>query len=275
VLLLVDLDGVVYRGGAPVPGVPDVLRRRVETGDRVIYVTNNSRWHRSEYRARLAQMGAPVTEDGVVSSARATALAIAAREPRPKLVMVFGGPGLAREMTDLGLEVVDPTPEGLAREPDALAVGIDFDLTHLRLTCAVNAVLRGAWFVATNRDPIYPVEGGQLLAGAGSMVAAVSWSAGRDPHLIVGKPEPTLFIESAASVGVPVQDAVVIGDSLITDIRAANRVGARSVLMLTGVTTPEQAAEAVPEARPTAVAHDAAELERVLEGMGENDAPRP
>jgi HAD superfamily hydrolase (TIGR01450 family) len=266
VLLLVDLDGVVYRGGAPVPGVPDVLRRRVESGDRVIYVTNNSRWHRSEYRARLANMGAPVTDDGVVSSARATALAIASRDPRPKLVMVFGGPGLAREMTDLGLEVVDPTPEGLAREPDVLAVGIDFDLTHLRLTCAVNAVLRGAWFVATNRDPIYPVEEG-LLAGAGSMVAAVSWSAGREPDLIVGKPEPTLFIQAAASVNVPVEDAVVIGDSLVTDIRAANRVRARSVLMLTGVTTEAQASDAAEDARPTAVARDARELEQALERL--------
>ena len=166
-------------------------------------------------------------------------------------------------MTDLGLEVVDPTPEGLAREPDTLAVGIDFDLTHERLTCAVNAVLRGAWFVATNRDPIYPVEEG-LLAGAGSMVAAVSWSAGREPDLVVGKPEPTLFIEAAASADVPVQDAVVIGDSLVTDIRAANRVGARSVLMLTGVTTAAQASEAAPDARPTAVARDAASSSSAL-----------
>jgi HAD superfamily hydrolase (TIGR01450 family) len=266
VLLLVDLDGVVYRGGAPVPGVADVLRRRVAAGDRVIYVTNNSRWHRSEYRARLERMGAPVTEDGVVSSARATALAIAKRQPRPRLVMVFGGPGLAREMTDVGLEVVDPTSEGLARGPDVLAVGIDFGLTHERLSSAVNAVLRGAWFVATNRDPIYPVEDG-LLAGAGSMVAAVSWSAGRDPDLIVGKPETALFVQAAASVDVPVGDAVVIGDSLITDIRAANRVRARSVLMLTGVTTAEQASRASGDARPTAIARDAGELERELERL--------
>jgi HAD superfamily hydrolase (TIGR01450 family) len=266
VLLLVDLDGVVYRGGTPVPGVSDVLRRRVESGDRVIYVTNNSRWHRSEYRARLANMGAPVTDDGVVSSARATALAIASRDPRPKLVMVLGGPGLTRELTDVELDVADPTPEGLARLPDTLVVGIDFDLNYERLTAAVNAVLRGAWFVATNRDPIYPAADG-LLAGAGSMVAAVSWCVGHDPDLIVGKPEPTLFLQAAASAGVSVGDAVVIGDSLLTDIRAANRVGARSVLMLTGVTTPDQAAVAAPESRPTAVAHDAVALEHELERL--------
>jgi glycerol-1-phosphatase len=263
VLLLVDLDGVVYRGGAPVPGVADVLRQRVAAGDRVIYVTNNSRWHRSEYRARLEGMGAPVTEDGVVSSARATALAVAEHAPRPELVMVFGGPGLVRELTDVGLETVGPNAEGLARAPDVLVVGIDFALSHERLTCAVNAALRGAWFVATNRDPIYPVEAG-LLAGAGSMVAAVAWSAGREPDLVVGKPEPTLFIEAAATAAVPVTQAVVIGDSLVTDIRAANRVGARSVLMLTGVTTPAQLAAAPSDARPTASAVDAGELGAVL-----------
>ena len=99
------------------------------------------------------------------------------------------------------------------------------------------------------------------------MVAAVSWSAGREPDLSVGKPEPMLFVQAAASAGVPVHDAVVVGDSLVTDIRAANAVGARSVLMLTGVTTAEQAAGASPGARSTTVAHNAAELERALERL--------
>ncbi len=137
--------------------------------------------------------------------------------------MVFGGPGLVREMSDLRPRGRRPDARKVSRaNPDTLVVGVDFALTHLRLTSAVNAVLRGAWFVATNRDPIYPIEDG-LLAGAGSIVAAVSWSAGREPDLVVGKPEPTLFIEAAASVGIPAQDAVVIGDGLVTDISAANR----------------------------------------------------
>ena len=66
-LLLVDLDGVVYRGAVPVPGVAAVLADRQAAGDRVVYVTNNSRWHRSEYHEKLRSMGAPVSRTAWIS----------------------------------------------------------------------------------------------------------------------------------------------------------------------------------------------------------------
>ncbi len=265
-LLLVDLDGVVYRGTQAVPGVADVLKRRAAAGDRIIYVTNNSRWHRDEYRARLANHGVPLAGNGaenIVTAARAAAIVLAETEPRPRLAMVLGGPGLARELREVGLKVVPPTTRGLGAAPDVLAVGVDFGLSYARLSIAAEAVRRGALFVATNRDPIYPTADG-LAAGAGSMVAAVAVAAGREPDLVIGKPEPLLFEAAAELAGVPVVEAVVIGDGLLTDIRAANTVGARSILMLTGVTTAAHLARAPAAARPTAVARDAADLERVL-----------
>ena len=66
-LLLVDLDGVVYRGAAPVPGVAGDLADRAAIGDSVVYVTNNSMHYRADYVTRLGGMGAPVTADHVVS----------------------------------------------------------------------------------------------------------------------------------------------------------------------------------------------------------------
>ncbi len=264
-LLLVDLDGVVYRGADAVPGMADVLNRRAAAGDRVIYVTNNSRSHRDEYRARLMGHGVPLVggDESIVTAARATAVLLAERQPRPVLAMVFGGPGLERELEEAGLPTVAPTAQGLAAAPDVLVVGVDFDMTYDRLSVAAEAVRRGALFVATNRDPIYPAEEG-LKAGAGAIVAAVAIAAGREPDLVVGKPEARLFQAAAEIAGVAVGDAVVIGDGLLTDIRAAIAVGARSVLMLTGVTTAAEAAAAIDGARPTAVARDAAELERIL-----------
>jgi HAD superfamily hydrolase (TIGR01450 family) len=262
VLLLVDLDGVVYRGPEPVPGMPELLTRRAAAGDTVIYCTNNSRWHRSQYRARLEGMGAPVSGDAIVTAARATALALAER--RPRTTMVLGGPGLARELRDVGLRVVAPTQRGLAAKPDALAVGVDFSLSYERLSIAASVARDGAFFVATNRDPVFPLPDG-LHAGAGSIVSAVCVASGREPDMTVGKPEPTLFLEAAALAGVPPTDAVVIGDSLHSDMVAARAVGARRVLMLTGVTTPERAAALTGADRPEATAADAAELERVLE----------
>lgn len=263
VLLLVDLDGVVYLGPQPVPGIADVLDRRVAAGDRVVYVTNNSRAHRDEYRARLAAMGLPLAENGIVTAARAAAVLLAESRPATRVAMVLGGPGLARELREVGIRVVAPTERGLAAAPDALVVGVDFGLSYLRLSVSAEAVRRGARFVATNRDPVYPAAE-RLTAGAGAMVAAVAVAAGREPDLVVGKPEPRLFEAAAELCAVPVGEAVVIGDNLLTDIAAARAVGARSILMLTGVSTEDEVARAAAGLRPTAVARDAAELETKL-----------
>lgn len=263
-LLLVDLDGVVYRGPEAIPGMPELLAARDAAGDIIVYVTNNSRWHRSEYLARLQAMGVPAMPDRILTSARATALALAERPEPPRRVMVFGGQGLTREVRDVGLRTVPPTDHGLAGHPDAVVVGVDFGLTYERLSNAAAAVRAGAFFAVTNRDPIFPLPG-RLMAGAGAIVAALVEASARQPDLVIGKPEPGLMLEAARVAGVPVEEAVVIGDGLRTDILAARRVGARSVLMLTGVSTAEMVPDLPPEERPTAVAADASELAGVLD----------
>src|SRR6188768_1278534 len=144
-LLLVDLDGVVYRGAQPVPGMAEVLSERAALGDHVVYVTNNSRSHRDEYFAKLQSMGVPLGAEGeenIVTAARATAVLLAESDPPPRLAMVLGGPGLKRELQDVGIRVVGPTERGLAAAPDALVVGVDFSLSYERLSIAATAVRR-------------------------------------------------------------------------------------------------------------------------------------
>jgi glycerol-1-phosphatase len=265
-LLLVDLDGVVYRGTEAVPGMPELLTQREAAGDIIVYVTNNSRWHRSEYRERLAGMGAPADPERILTSARGTALAMVGLPRPPRLIMVFAGPGLQRELEDVGLATVSCSYDGLAQGPDAVAVGVDFDLSFERLSAAAAAVRAGALFAVTNRDPIFPMPDG-LKAGAGAMVAALVTASGREPDMVIGKPEPGLMREAAEVAGVPVEEAVVIGDGLLTDIAAANAVGARSVLMLTGVSTAAQAAALPADEQPTAIAQGPADLGEVLDRL--------
>jgi glycerol-1-phosphatase len=276
-LLLVDLDGVVYRGADPVPGVAAVLADRASRGDDVVYVTNNSMHYRADYVDRLAAMGAPVAADRVVSSPRATALWLAEQVPRPRRVLAFGASGLTHELEDCRFDVVSAADaaaraeaEGLdgfeaAGRPDAVVVGLDPDVTYERLAVAADAIRAGALFVVTNRDPTYPVER-RLMPGAGSMVAAVETASGVVP-ISIGKPEPLLLLEAAHVVGADPRDAVMIGDGIGTDLAAARAVGARCILMLTGVTTRAEI-DALPAAeRPLAVADDSAELARILDGL--------
>ena len=276
-LLLVDLDGVLYRGADPVPGVGAVLAARAARGDDVVYVTNNSMWYRAEYVERITSMGAPATADRIVSSPRATALYLREHLPDVRRVLALGAGGLERELRDAGFEVVTAAHAATlvgrdgaeawdaANAPDAVVVGLDPQLTYLRLAVAADCIRAGAHFVATNRDPIYPTERG-LRPGAGSIVAAVEATTGVTP-VSIGKPEPYLLEEAAHAVGREPAEAVMIGDGLATDIAAARAVGARSVLMLTGVTTRAEVDKLAADERPTAVAADAAELAAALEAL--------
>ena len=274
-LLLVDLDGVVYRGDDPVPGVAAVLADRAAKGDDVVYVTNNSMHYRADYVSRLTGLGAPVAADRVVSAPRATALYLQERHPEVRRVLAVGASGLDRELRDVGIEVVNAgfAAERMAKEgidgvaaagsPGAVVAGVDPQFTYMRLAAAADCVRGGATFIATNRDPTYPVERG-LRPGAGSIVSAIEVASGIAP-LVIGKPEPLLLEEAAHAVGRDPKEAIVIGDGILTDLAAARAVGARSVLMLTGVTT-GAALEALPSTDgPTKVAADAAELAQLLE----------
>jgi 4-nitrophenyl phosphatase len=280
-LLLVDLDGVVYRGADPVPGVASVLAARASRGDDVVYVTNNSMHYRADYVTRLLSMGSPVSVDRVVSSSRATALHIERHETSIRRVLAVGASGLERELRDVGLDVVTTGyaatrmhQEGIdgwtaAGAPDAVVSGLDPALTYLRLAAAADCIRAGARFIATNRDPVYPTERG-LRPGAGAVAAALEATTGVTP-LTIGKPEPHLFELAAEAVGRAPHEAVVIGDGIGTDLAGAKAIGARCVLMLTGTATSAEADALAPDRQPDAIAANADELEAALEAFAPND----
>ena len=276
-LLLVDLDGVVYRGADPVPGVAAVLAARASAGDDVVYVTNNSMHYRADYVTRLTSRGCPISADRVVSSSRATALHIHRPETGIRRVLTVGANGLDRELRDVGLDVVTSAhaatrmhQEGVdgwtaAGAPDAVVSGLDPALTYLRLAAAADCIRAGARFIATNRDPVYPTERG-LRPGAGAVAAALEATTGVTP-LSIGKPEPHLFEMAAEAVGRRASEAVVIGDAIGTDLAGAKAIGARCVLMLTGITTRAEVDALPPEGRPDAIAATAEELAVALTGL--------
>jgi glycerol 3-phosphatase-2 len=282
VLLLVDLDGVVYRASEAVPGVAGVLAARAAAGDTVVYVTNNSMHYHGDYVSRLAGHGAPVGPDRVVTSARASAVYIRAHMPHVRRVLAVGASGLDRELREAGFEVVTAahaatrmSQEGIdgwaaAEHPDAVVAGLDPQLTYLRIAAAADCIRAGAVLIATNKDPLYPMERG-FRPGAGSVVAAIETASRTTARASIGKPEPYLLEAAAQLVGADPRTAVMVGDAL-TDVQAGKAVGARTVLMLTGVTSRE-AADHLPEGeRPTAIAADAEALGAILATLAADGA---
>ena len=252
--VVLDMDGVLFRGNQALPGAPQAVRRLRQQGRTVSFVTNNSVRHRRDHCAVLRRLGFEAAEDEVVGSAYATALYLQTRRPGGiGRVFIIGEAGLAEELRGAGAEVVDT-----ADDVDFVVVGMDRQFTYEKLATAQQAVLSGAQFIATNADPVFPVETG-LRPGGGTMVAALQTCVRRPPDAIVGKPQPLALELILGQMGLPASQAAMVGDQLGTDIVAGNRAGMTTVLVLTGVSTREDAEVAEGEGRPHVVAETVVE----------------
>ncbi len=245
---LLDLDGVVYVGGAAVGGAIEALAEARRWGMRLAFVTNNASRTPSAIAAQLNRLGVPAEAAEVVTSAQAAARLLAERLPAGAPVLVVGGMGLRVAVRERGLR---PVSTALDR-PAAVVQGYGPDVGYPLLAEGGLAVRAGAWFVATNGDLTLPTARG-LQPGNGSLVQVIATATGQHP-VVAGKPEPPLHAEAVERSGA--RRPLVVGDRLDTDIEGAVRVGADSLLVLTGVSQPADAVLAPAHRRPSYLADD-------------------
>ncbi|MCL9795962.1 HAD-IIA family hydrolase, partial [Frankia sp. AgKG'84/4] len=245
---LMDLDGVVNRGGAAVPHAADTIAAVGRRGLRTVYVTNNALRTPEAVADRLTGFGVPAAAADVVTSAQAAAHVLAERLPVGARVLVLGGRGLRDAVADEGLTPVDSAEP----TPDAVVQGFDPELTYARIAEAAYAIRAGAWWVASNADRTVPTERG-IAPGNGSIAALLSAATERQP-LVAGKPEAAMHRESMRRSGA--RTPIIVGDRLDTDIEAGYRASTPTLLVFTGVTTPAELLAAPPEHRPSFLAAD-------------------
>jgi HAD superfamily hydrolase (TIGR01450 family) len=249
---LLDLDGVVYLGGSPIPGAADALAKAVASGMRRAFVTNNASRTPSAIAAQLTGLGVPARADEVVTSAQGAARLAAEHLPAGATVLVVGGMGLRVAVRERGFRPVTIAAE----HPAAVIQGYTPDLSYSLLAEGGLAVAAGALFIGSNADATLPTPRGRQ-PGNGSLLQVIATATGRAP-LIAGKPEPPLHAEAVARSGA--RHPLVVGDRLDTDIESAVRSGADSLLVLTGVTRPLDAVLAPAQCRPTYLAEGLAGL---------------
>lgn len=245
-LVVFDLDGVIYLIDRPIPGAVEAVGRLHAEGRAVAYATNNASRRSSEVADLLTGMGVPAQPAEVLTSAAATAELLRDRLPEGAPVLVVGAEALRAELRAVGLRPVSTVDE----EPAAVAQGYGPQVGWSDLAEASLAVRAGAPWYATNTDRTLPSPRGPL-PGNGSLVAVLRTALGRDPDVVVGKPEPALFTTAARRAGAG--RTLVVGDRLDTDIEGARRAGLDSLLVLTGVSDAAELLAAPEERRPAYV----------------------
>lgn len=226
--VLLDLDGVVYRGEHLIPGVMDFFKwLNIHRMDYAL-ITNNSTLTPEQITTKLIHLGLNVSTERILTSALATAQYIRTRANPGTRIYPIGETGLHDALLSYGFEITEDDPE-------YVVVGLDRTFHIDKLEIAVKAIRNGARFIATNSDPNLATEKG-LEPGTGTLVAMVANETNIEP-IVIGKPAPWLFEAAIKRLQKPPSKIVMIGDNLETDIQGAQAIGMKTVLVLTGITT--------------------------------------
>jgi NagD protein len=250
---LMDMDGVLVHEDQALPGADRFLSRLKELGLPFLLLTNNSIFTRRDLAARLRASGLEVPEESIWTSASATARFLETQRPNGT-AFVVGESGISTQLYQAGYTLTD-------NDPDYVILGETRTYSFERITQAIRLIAGGARFIATNPDPTGPSPSGPLPA-TGSVAALITRATGVEPYF-VGKPNPLMMRSALNALEAHSETTAMIGDRMDTDIVAGLEAGLHTILVLSGVTTREEA-ERFPY-RPSRIVDSVADL---VDGLG-------
>lgn len=233
-----DLDGTVYLSDRALPGAVETIAAIRARGLSVVFISNKPLEPGSVYAAKLTKLGIPATPDDVITSGRVMSHWLAHHVPTAR-VFVIGEPPLLEEIRQAGIE--------LSQDPaqiDYVVAAFDRTFDYCKWNIAFQAIkFHGAHLVATNADRSCPIDGGEIPDCAG-IIAALEATTQKKCELVAGKPSPLIIQTGVERMGVAAHECLVVGDRLETDMVMGHAAGAKTALVLTGVTRRSDVAQA-------------------------------
>lgn len=236
-----DMDGTIYMGASLFPWTKDFLARLTDAGIGYSFLTNNPSKNIADYLAKLESMGIEATRDEMYTTALATIDYIKVHYPQARRLFLLGTPSMVAEFEAAGFT---PTADDADDRPDVLVVGFDMTLGYDRLCRASWWASQGIPYIATNPDRVCPTDQPTVLVDCGSICKCIEHATGRKPDITLGKPDPEMLVGITERHGLKPEEVAMVGDRIYTDIEMAHNAGAFGVLVLSGETTPEIAAQA-------------------------------
>lgn len=252
---VVDVDGTVLRGEAPIDGALEGIAALREAGVRLVFFSNNPTMTSEDLASRLR--GAGIETGGTTTLTSATLTAGYVDENCAPPAHVTGEEAVVEALRDRGVTVTE-TPD----EARTSVVSVDRRLRYDDLRSGFEAALAADDYVCTDPDAVVPTGEGDI-PGSGSVEAAVSRAAGREP-VVVGKPSEHAGRAVLDALGTSPDETFFLGDRLDTDIALGETVGATTAVIMTGVTDEADLREADDEHTPDHVLDTFADVRRLL-----------
>ncbi len=258
--LIIDMDGVLWHGNAPMAGLADFFATLRQLDINFALATNNASETAVQYQQKLAGFGVEMDTAHIFSSALATASFIRRTHGAETAVYVVGDVGLREAMAGQGFRLLTVEEAMAGATAAVVAVGFSRKVTYAELAAGSLLIHKGAAFVGANPDVTFPSEYGPL-PGAGSLIAFVQAATGVTPT-IIGKPQPAMFEEAMAQLGATRTNTAMIGDRLNTDIAGGIAAGIETILVMSGITQPDDLEQS--DIQPDYIFADIRELTAVL-----------
>ena len=240
--LILDMDGVIWKGDAPIGNLPEIFARIRERGLKFVFATNNGTKTPEEYQQKLADLGVDIELWQVVTSAMGIAFMLSQKYPKGTKIFMIGEDGIRVALEEKGFEILSVEN---APEAKAVVMGIDQGINFQKVAEATLLVRAGIPFYSTNTDRTFPTPRGEI-PGSGAWLSVITTATGVEP-IVAGKPFPYLMELALEKLGTKKEDTLVIGDRLETDIAAGQNVGCPTALVLSGVSRKEQADQWMPQ----------------------------
>ena len=234
--LIIDMDGVIWKADAPIGDLPATFGHIRQRGLKFVFATNNGTKTSEQYVARLKNFGVDVEPWQVITSSQAAAHTISQKFPPGTKVFMIGQDGVRAALEEKGYEILTVDNAPMA---EAVVVGIDREINFQKMSEAALLVRSGVPFYATNPDKTFPTPRGEI-PGAGAWYSVIVTATDVQP-IVAGKPFPFLIELALEKLGTKKEETLVVGDRLDTDIAAGQNVGCPTALVLSGVSTKQQA----------------------------------
>lgn len=244
-----DMDGTIYLGSKLFPWTKGFLQKLTDNGIGYSFLTNNPTRSLDDYVKKLAGMGIEATREEVYTTAVATIDYIKTHFPDAKRLFVLGTPSMIGEFEAAGFEMC---ADDAADRPDVLVVAFDTTLVYPRLCRAAWWASQGVPYIATNPDRVCPTDQPVILVDCGSICACIEHAIGRQPDIVIGKPNPDMLRGIMDRYGYRPEEIAMCGDRIYTDVAMARNAGALGVLVLSGETTLDTAVNSDPQPPITA-----------------------